>query len=152
MLVVLATGTGKTLVVFQIIWRLLQAGTVKRALFLADRDILVGQPMRDDFAPFGKKMHRLENREMDTVHQVYLSLYHQMKDGAENYYTAYDRDFFDLVIVDECHRGSADEGSSWHEILEYFSSAIQIGMTATPKETKDTSNIEYFGDPFIHTA
>ncbi len=147
MLVVLATGTGKTLVAFQIIWRLLQAGIVKRALFLADRDILVGQPMRDDFAPFGKKMYRLEKREMDTVHQVYLSLYHQMKNGAENYYTAYDRDFFDLVIVDECHRGSADEGSSWHEILEYFSSAIQIGMTATPKETKDTSNIEYFGNP-----
>jgi type I restriction enzyme R subunit len=147
MLIVLATGTGKTLVAFQIIWRLLQAGTVKRALFLADRDILVGQPMRDDFSPFGKKMYRIEKREMDTVHQVYLSLYHQMKNGAENYYTAYDRDFFDLVIVDECHRGSADEGSSWHQILDYFSSAIQVGMTATPKETKDTSNIEYFGSP-----
>lgn len=147
MLIVLATGTGKTMVAFQIIWRLLQEGTVKRALFLADRDILVGQPMRDDFAPFGKKMYRIEKHEMDTVHQVYLSLYHQMKNGAENYYTAYDRDFFDLVIVDECHRGSANDDSSWHEILDYFDSAIQVGMTATPKETKDTSNIEYFGHP-----
>ena len=147
MLIVLATGTGKTMVAFQIIWRLLQEGTVKRALFLADRDILVGQPMRDDFAPFGKKMYRIEKHEMDTVHQVYLSLYHQMKNGAENYYTAYDRDFFDLVIVDECHRGSANDDSSWHEILDYFDSAVQVGMTATPKETKDTSNIEYFGQP-----
>lgn len=146
MLIVLATGTGKTLVAFQIIWRLLAAKKIRRALFLADRDVLISQPMRDDFAPFGKKMFRIENRNMDTTHEVYLSLYHQMKNGEKNFYTAYDRDFFDLVIVDECHRGSADDGSSWHEILEYFSSAIQIGMTATPKETEGTSNIEYFGD------
>ena len=146
MLIVLATGTGKTLVAFQIIWRLLAAKRIRRALFLADRDILVSQPMRDDFAPFGKKMYRIENRNMDTAHEVYLSLYHQMKNGEQNFYTAYDRDFFDLVIVDECHRGSANEDSSWHEILEYFSSAIQVGMTATPKETEETSNIEYFGD------
>lgn len=146
MLIVLATGTGKTLVAFQIIWRLLAAKKIRRALFLADRDVLLSQPMRDDFAPFGKKMYRIENRNMDTVHEVYLSLYHQMKNGEKNFYTAYDRDFFDLVIVDECHRGSADDGSSWHEILEYFSSAIQVGMTATPKETELTSNIEYFGD------
>ena len=145
-LIVLATGTGKTLVAFHIIWRLLEAGTVKRVLFLADRDVLVSQPMRDDFAPFGNKMHRLDKHVMDTTHEVYLSLYHQLKNGEENYYTAYDRDFFDLVIVDECHRGSADEDSSWHEILEYFDSAIQIGMTATPKETEGTSNIDYFGD------
>lgn len=145
-LIVLATGTGKTLVAFHIIWRLLQAGKVSRVLFLADRDVLVSQPMRDDFSPFGKKMYRIENRNMDTTHEVYLSLYHQMKDGDKNYYTAYDRDFFDLVIVDECHRGSADDGSSWHEILEYFNTAIQVGMTATPKETDTTSNIEYFGD------
>jgi len=145
-LIVLATGTGKTLVAFQIIWRLLEARKVQRVLFLADRDVLVSQPMRDDFSPFGNKMTRITNRVMDTTHEVYLSLYHQMKNGAENYYTAYDRDFFDLVIVDECHRGSADDGSSWHEILEYFQSAIQIGMTATPKETDSTSNIEYFGD------
>lgn len=140
------SGTGKTLVAFHIIWRLLEAGTVKRVLFLADRDVLVSQPMRDDFAPFGNKMHRLDKHVMDTTHEVYLSLYHQLKNGEENYYTAYDRDFFDLVIVDECHRGSDDEDSSWHEILEYFDSAIQIGMTATPKETEGTSNIDYFGD------
>ena len=145
MLIVLATGTGKTLVAFQIIWRLLAAKKIRRALFLADRDVLISQPMRDDFAPFGKKMFRIENRNMDTTHEVYLSLYHQMKNGEKNFYTAYDRDFFDLVIVDECHRGSADDGSSWHEILEYFSSTIQVGMTATPKETEETSNIEYFG-------
>lgn len=147
MLIVLATGTGKTLVAFQIIWRLLKAKAVRRVLFLADRDVLVSQPMRDDFAPFGGKMYRIEKREMDTAHEVYLSLYHQLKNGAENFYTAYDRDFFDLVIVDECHRGSANEDSSWHEILEYFDSAIQVGMTATPKETEETSNIEYFGEP-----
>lgn len=145
MLIVLATGTGKTLVAFQIIWRLLAAKKIRRALFLADRDVLISQPMRDDFAPFGKRMFRIENRNMDTTHEVYLSLYHQMKNGEKNFYTAYDRDFFDLVIVDECHRGSADDGSSWHEILEYFSSTIQVGMTATPKETEETSNIEYFG-------
>ena len=116
------------------------------SLFLADRDVLVSQPMRDDFAPFGKKMYRIQNRVMDTAHEVYLSLYHQMKQGEQNYYTAYARDFFDLVIVDECHRGSADDGSSWHEILEYFDTAIQIGMTATPKETELTSNIDYFGE------
>lgn len=146
MLIVLATGTGKTLVAFQIIWRLLAAKKIRRALFLADRDVLISQPMRDDFAPFGKRMFRIENRNMDTTHEVYLSLYHQMKNGEKNFYTAYDSDFFDLVIVDECHRGSADDSSSWHEILDYFSSAIQIGMTATPKETEETSNIEYFGD------
>ncbi len=146
MLIVLATGTGKTLVAFQIIWRLLASKKIRRALFLADRDVLVSQPMRDDFSPFGKKMYRIENRNMDTTHEVYLSLYHQMKNGDRNFYTAYDRDFFDLVIVDECHRGSADGDSSWHEILEYFDSAIQVGMTATPKETENTSNIEYFGD------
>lgn len=148
-LIVLATGTGKTLVAFHIIWRFLEARKENkntRVLFLADRDVLVGQPMRDDFAPFGNKMHRLDKHIMDTTHEVYLSLYHQLKNGEENYYTAYDRDFFDLVIVDECHRGSADEDSSWHEILEYFDSAIQIGMTATPKETEGTSNIDYFGD------
>lgn len=145
-LIVLATGTGKTLVAFQIIWRLLEAKRVRRVLFLADRDVLVSQPMRDDFSPFGNKMTRITNRVMDTTHEVYLSLYHQMKNGSENYYTAYERDFFDLVIVDECHRGSADDNSSWHEILEYFQSAIQIGMTATPKETDNTSNIDYFGD------
>ena len=146
MLICLATGTGKTLVAFHIIWRLLKAKKIRRALFLADRDILVSQPFRDDFSPFGDKMYRIQNRNMDTTHEVYLSLYHQMKNGEKNFYTAYDRDFFDLVIVDECHRGSADEDSSWHEILEYFDSAIQLGMTATPKETKDTSNIDYFGE------
>ena len=146
MLIVLATGTGKTLVAFHIIDRLHTAGKIRRALYVADRDVLLSQPMRDDFAPFGNKMYRIENRNMDTSHEVYLSLYHQMKQGDRNFYTAYDRDFFDLVIIDECHRGSADDDSSWHEILEYFNSAIQIGMTATPKETKDTSNIEYFND------
>ena len=146
MLICLATGTGKTLIAFHIIWRLLAAKKIRRALFLADRDVLVSQPMKDDFAPFAGKMYRIQNRNMDTSHEVYLSLYHQMKNGETNYYTAYDRDFFDLVIVDECHRGSADEDSSWHEILEYFDSAIQVGMTATPKETEITSNIEYFGE------
>ncbi len=146
MLIVLATGTGKTLVAFHIIQRLLDAKKIRRALFVTDRDYLISQPMRDDFAPFGNKMWRIENRKMDTTHEVYLSLYHQMKQGEKNYYTAYDRDFFDLVIIDECHRGSADEDSSWHEILDYFNTAIQIGMTATPKETEQTSNIEYFND------
>ena len=146
LLICLATGTGKTLVAFHIFWRLLAVKRVKRVLFLADRDVLVSDPMLHDFAPFKNRMYRIQNRKMDTNHEVYLSLYHQLKKGEENYYTAYDRDFFDLVIVDECHRGSADEDSSWHEILEYFDSAIQIGMTATPKETKDTSNIEYFGE------
>ena len=147
MLIVLATGTGKTMVAFQIIWRLLQAKKVRRVLFLADRDILVSQPFTDDFSPLGTRMTRITKREMDTTHEVYLSLYHQMKNGEKNFYTAYDRDFFDLIIVDECHRGSADDESSWHEILEYFDSAIQVGMTATPKETEETSNIEYFGEP-----
>ena len=147
MLIVLATGTGKTMVAFQIIWRLLQAKKVSRVLFLADRDILVSQPFSDDFSPLGGRMTRISKREMDTTHEVYLSLYHQLKNGEQNFYTAYDRDFFDLIIVDECHRGSADDGSSWHEILEYFDTAIQVGMTATPKETEETSNIEYFGEP-----
>lgn len=151
MLIVLATGTGKTMVAFQIIWRLLQAKKVRRVLFLADRDILVSQPFTDDFSPLGSRMTRLTKHNMDTTHEVYISLYHQLKNGEKNFYTDYDRDFFDLVIVDECHRGSADDESSWHEILEYFDSAIQVGMTATPKETKDTSNIEYFGGKALYT-
>ncbi len=103
--------------------------------------------MLNEFAPLGKNMTRIENREIDTSYKVYLSLYHQLKNGEEDYYKVLEEDFFDLIIVDECHRGSANEDSSWRNVLEYFSSAVQIGMTATPKETEETSNIEYFGDP-----
>ena len=148
-LLVMATGTGKTFTAFQIIWRLWKAGTKKRILFLADRNILVDQTRINDFKPFGSAMTKIRKRQVDKSYEVYLALY-QAVSGAEeerNIYKQFSRDFFDLVVVDECHRGSAAEASAWREILDYFASATQIGMTATPKETKDVSNIQYFGDP-----
>jgi len=145
----MATGTGKTFVAFQIIWRLWKAGVKKRILFLADRNILVDQTRVNDFKPFGSKMTKIEGRKIDKSYEIYMALYQGVSgtDEAANAYKEFSRDFFDLVIVDECHRGSAAEDSNWRKILEYFSSATQIGLTATPKETKDVSNMDYFGDP-----
>lgn len=148
-LLVMATGTGKTYTAFQIIWRLWKSKAKKRILFLADRNILVDQARQNDFKPFGGAMTKITNRQVDKSYEIYLSLYQAVTGNEEdqNIYQEFSPDFFDLVIVDECHRGSAAEDSAWREILEYFSSATQIGLTATPKETKDVSNIDYFGDP-----
>lgn len=150
-LLVMATGTGKTYTAFQIIWRLWKAGAKKRILFLVDRNILADQTKTNDFKPFGQAMTKITNRTVDKAFEIYLSLY-QAVTGTEddqNIYTQFSPDFFDLVIVDECHRGSAAADANWHKVLDYFSSATQIGMTATPKETKDVSNIDYFGDPLF---
>lgn len=148
-LLVMATGTGKTYVAFQIIWRLWKAQKKKRILFLADRNILVDQTMTNDFKHFGDKMTKIVHRQVDKAHEVYLALYQGISGSEEfkNIYKAFSPDFFDLIVVDECHRGSAKEDSAWREILRYFKPATQIGLTATPKETRDVSNIEYFGDP-----
>ena len=148
-LLVMATGTGKTFTAFQIIWRLWKSRTKKRILYLADRNILIDQTKTNDFKPFGSAMTKIKNRHTDKSYEIYLSLYQEVSGTEEwkNIYKQFSPDFFDLVIVDECHRGSAAEESAWREILEYFSSATQIGMTATPKETKDVSNIHYFGEP-----
>jgi type I restriction enzyme R subunit len=149
LLLVMATGTGKTYTAFQIIWRLWKAGIKKRILFLADRNILADQARTNDFKPFGGAMTKISNRQVDKSYEVYLTLYQAVSGTEEerNIYKQFSRDFFDLVVVDECHRGSAAEDAAWREILEYFSSATQIGMTATPKETKYVSNIHYFGEP-----
>ncbi len=161
-LLVMATGTGKTYTAFQIIWRLWKAGRKKRILFLADRKVLVDQARVNDFSPFGKAMAKLstqtgtitrdgENVSVDHAYEVYLALYQSIT-GPEDHkkiYRKFSPSFFDLIVIDECHRGSADEDSVWREILEYFSSATQIGLTATPKETKYISNIAYFGDPIF---
>lgn len=148
-LLVMATGTGKTLTAFQIIWRLWKAGVKKRILFLADRNILVDQTRINDFKHFGNAMTKIQNRDAEKSYEIYLSLYQAVSGTEEekNIYKQFSPDFFDLVIIDECHRGSAAEDSAWREILEYFSSATHIGLTATPKETKDISNIHYFGEP-----
>jgi type I restriction enzyme R subunit len=148
-LLVMATGTGKTYTAFQIIWRLWKAKTMKRTLFLADRNILVDQTMQQDFAPFGEVMHKITNREIKKNYEVYLALYQAVtgKEEWKQIYRQFPADFFDLVVVDECHRGSAADDSAWREVLDYFSSATHLGLTATPKETKETSNITYFGDP-----
>jgi type I restriction enzyme R subunit len=148
-LLVMATGTGKTYVAFQIIWRLWKAKAKKRILFLADRNILVDQARTNDFKPFGAAMTKISHRQIDKSYEIYLALYQAVSGTEEwqNIYRQFSPDFFDLVVVDECHRGSAAEDSAWREVLEYFSSATQIGMTATPKETKDVSNIDYFGEP-----
>ena len=147
-LLVMATGTGKTYTAFQIIWRLWKARRKKRILFLADRNVLVDQTMTNDFRPFGGAMTKL-SRDIETSFEVYLGLY-QAITGPDDHQKAYRNlspEFFDLIVIDECHRGSAAEDSAWREILEYFSSATQIGLTATPKETKYVSNIDYFGEP-----
>ena len=146
-LLVMATGTGKTFTAFQIIHRLYSSGTKKKILYLADRNILIDQTMQNDFKPFQKVMTKIENRKMDSSYEIYMSLYHQLRSNEKEVYKQFKPDFFDLIIVDECHRSSARDDSNWHEILNYFSSATQIGMTATPKETNDISNIAYFGEP-----
>ncbi|HCR3183924.1 TPA: DEAD/DEAH box helicase family protein [Morganella morganii] len=148
-LLVMATGTGKTYTAFQIIWRLWKARNKKRILFLADRNILVDQTKNNDFQPFGTAMTKVTGRTIDPAYEVHLALY-QAIIGPEENQKAYKQvapDFFDLIVIDECHRGSASEDSAWREILEYFGSATQIGLTATPKETEDVSNIDYFGEP-----
>ena len=145
----MATGTGKTYTAFQIIWRLWKSGAKKRILFLVDRNILADQTKNNDFKPFGKAMTKITNRTVDKAFEIYLSLYQAVTGTEEeqNIYKQFSPEFFDLVVVDECHRGSAADDAAWRKILEYFSSATQIGLTATPKETRDVSNIEYFGDP-----
>ena len=160
-LLVMATGTGKTYTAFQIIWRLWKAGHRKRILFLADRNVLVDQTMVNDFRPFGGAMAKLSTQaktiqrgvggvhRVDTAYEIYLGLYQAITGPEEHQkiYREFSPGFFDLIVIDECHRGSAAEDSAWREILEYFSSATQIGLTATPKETKYASNIAYFGEP-----
>lgn len=161
-LLVMATGTGKTYTAFQIVYRLLKSGMKKKILYLADRNILVDQSIQQDFAPLEKTIHKVnfvkDNPLTITSHEIFFSLYQQLagkddddtEDGdetVERLAQLFSKDFFDLVIVDECHRGSAKKESNWRKILEYFSSATQIGMTATPKETKYVSNIDYFGEP-----
>ena len=148
-LLVLATGTGKTLAAFQIAHRLWKAGVKKRILFLADRNALIDQANRNDFKHFRDKMTIVKNRIVDKSYEVYLSLYQGISGSEEekNIYRQFSRDFFDLIIIDECHRGSSKEDSAWRDILTYFNNATHIGLTATPKETADVSNIEYFGEP-----
>jgi type I restriction enzyme R subunit len=148
-LLVMATGTGKTYTAFQIIWRLWKSGAKKRILFLVDRNILADQTKTNDFKPFGQAMTKITNRTVDKSFEIYLCLYQAVTGTEEdqNVYKQFSRDFFDLVIVDECHRGSAADDARWRQVLEYFSSATQIGLTATPKETKEASNTEYFGTP-----
>jgi type I restriction enzyme R subunit len=148
-LLVMATGTGKTYTAFQIIWRLWKAGAKKRILFLVDRNILADQTKTNDFKPFGQAMTKITNRTVDKAFEIYLSLYQAVtgNEPEQDIYTQFSPDFFDLVIIDECHRGSAADDAAWRRVLEYFSSATQIGLTATPKETKDVSNIDYFGEP-----
>ncbi len=148
-LLVMATGTGKTYTAFQIIWRLWKSGVKKRILFLADRNILVDQAKINDFKPFGSAMTKIAKRNADKSYEIYLSLYQAVTGSEEekNIYKQFSPVFFDLVVIDECHRGSAADDSAWREILNYFKSATHIGMTATPRETRDISNIHYFGDP-----
>ena len=148
-LLVMATGTGKTYTTFQIIWRLWKARVVKRVLFLVDRNILADQTLINDFKPFGSVMTKIKNRKIDPAYEIYLGLYQAITgpDEEDKIFKNVSSDFFDLIIIDECHRGSAADDATWREILDYFYSAIQIGMTATPKETKYVSNINYFGEP-----
>src|SRR5690242_9758624 len=170
-LLVMATGTGKTYTAFQIIWRLWKAGKKKRILFLADRNVLVDQTMVNDFRPFGPAMAKLstnaktierpdgtevelplaldKKRRIDTAYEVYLGLYQAITgpEEAQKIFREFSPGFFDLIVVDECHRGSAAADSAWREILNHFSSATQIGLTATPKETEYVSNMHYFGKP-----
>ncbi len=149
LLLVMATGTGKTYTAFQIIHRLWKSGTKKRILFLADRNALIDQTKRGDFKHFKDKMTVVKQRMVDKSYEIYLALYQGLSGGEEekNVYKQFSPDFFDLIVIDECHRGSAKEDSAWRDILSYFNKATHIGLTATPKETKETSNTEYFGDP-----
>lgn len=153
LLLVMATGTGKTYTAFQIVYRLLKSGLVKKVLYLADRNVLVDQSIQQDFKPLNKTIHKV-NYQKDrgpgnTAYEVYFALYQQLigQGGKQQYKELFKPEFFDMVIVDECHRGSAKDDSNWREILEYFGGAIQLGMTATPKETRYQSSITYFGEP-----
>jgi type I restriction enzyme R subunit len=148
LLLVMATGTGKTYTAFQIIWRLWKAGVKKRILFLADRNILVDQAKQNDFKPFGKAMTKIRNRRVNKEFEIYLALYQAISgtDEQADIFKQFSPGFFDLIVVDECHRGSAADNSAWRAILDYFSTATQIGLTATPKETADVSTTHYFGD------
>lgn len=147
-LLVCATGTGKTFMAFQIIYRLWKAGIKKKILFLADRNVLVDQTQSGDFKPFAGKMTKVENRKLDSSYEIYLALYQQLTgDEGKEAFLQFKPDFFDLIIIDECHRGSAKEESAWRKVLEYFSSATHIGCTATPIETKEASSQTYFGEP-----
>lgn len=156
-LLVMATGAGKTYTVFNIIWRLWKTKVARRVLFLADRNSLVDQTIVNDFRPFGEVMSKLDRRLVDetgrinTSYEIYLGLYQAIigNEERDNLYEKFDRDFFDLVVIDECHRGSAADDSNWRQVLDYFSNAIQVGLTATPKETKYVSNIDYFGEPIF---
>jgi len=149
LLLVMATGTGKTFTAFQIIWRLWKAGQKRRILFLVDRNVLADQAKNNDFRSFGHAMTKVTNRTIDKSYEVYIALYQAVSGNEEekNIYKEFSPEFFDMVVIDECHRGSADEESAWRRILEYFSSATHLGLTATPKETKEVSNIDYFGEP-----
>ena len=148
-ILVMATGTGKTYTAFQIIHRLWKSGAKKRILFLADRTALIDQTRRGDFKHFKDKMTVVKHRQIDKSYEIYLALYQGLSgtDDDANVYKQFSPDFFDLIVIDECHRGSAKEDSSWREILSYFKNATHIGLTATPKESKETSNTEYFGEP-----
>lgn len=147
-LLVMATGCGKTYTAFHLIWRLWKSGAKKRILFLADRTALIDQTFRKDFAPFKEAMTIIKNKKIDTAYNIYLALYQGLSDSkSDDAYKQFSPDFFDLIIIDECHRGSAKEDSKWREILAYFNNATHIGLTATPKETTEVSNIDYFGEP-----
>ena len=150
-LLVMATGTGKTYTAFQIIWRLWKAKAAKRVLFLADRNILLNQARNKDFQPFGPAMTKIEHRTADKSFEIYLALYQAVTgtEESKNIYKQFSPGFFDLIVVDECHRGSAAADSAWREILEYFESATQIGLTATPKQTEEISNVDYFEEPIF---
>jgi type I restriction enzyme R subunit len=147
-LLIMATGTGKTYTTFQIIWRLWKAKAVRRVLFLVDRNVLADQTLINDFKPFGAVMTKIKNRKIDPAYEIHLGLYQAITgpDEADKIFKTVSPDFFDLIVIDECHRGSAAEDSAWREILEYFSGAIQLGMTATPRGIKYVSNITYFGE------
>ncbi|MEO9525492.1 EcoAI/FtnUII family type I restriction enzme subunit R [Marinobacter alexandrii] len=149
LLLVMATGTGKTYTTFQIIWRLWKANQAKRILFLVDRNNLADQTLINDFKPFGSVMTKIKNRKIDPAYEIHLGLYQALTgpDEEDKTFKNVSPDFFDLIVIDECHRGSAKEDSTWREILEYFENSIQLGLTATPRETEYASNITYFGDP-----
>ena len=149
-LIVMATGTGKTITAFQIIHRLKASGCKKKILYLADRNILIDQTMVQDFKPFKKVMTKVQGAKIDSAYEVYMALYHQLvsnEEGVEDPFKQVQPTFFDLIIVDECHRGSAKDDSAWRKVLEYFSTATQIGMTATPKAETGANNLDYFGEP-----
>ena len=147
-LVVSATGTGKTFMTFQIIYRLWKSGIKKKILFLADRNVLIDQTLSGDFKPFGGKMTKVQKKNLDSSYEIYLALYQQLAgENGEEAYLQFQPNFFDLIVIDECHRGSAKEESAWRKILDYFSSATHVGCTATPIETKEASSSSYFGEP-----